>query len=412
MSTPTRKPSIDEHFIEDDLAALEAFVLDNQPLAELEQLLAGFNLFEILGNTRREERHSDFLAFLLDPSQPHGFGDACLQAFMQAAIDGEAIEPSGLRKIDIALLDLSDAKVERERDRIDILVTSEAERCVMLVENKVDTDEHSNQLHRYLELTRHRYPEWSILPVFLTRDRHSGTHPAYHAVGYEDVHRILTQQLEHRRTSLPPDVEVAVRHYVELLERHIMEDTRIAELARKIYARHARALDIIFEHRPDALDHIRRDIVDAIEARPELRLINASKSCVQFVPTAWDEIPTLRDGGDGTWFKSRELMRFEFKLQDGLSLHLLVGPGEHDTRKALYEESGTEANTKIFKHRSNALSPRWSQLWRLRFSSKKFDAESSIETRVEKFREVWREYLSRDLPKLTQVFIDLSKGGF
>ena len=68
------------------------------------------------------------------------------------------------------------------------------------------------------------------------------------------------------RAAVPPDVEVAIRHYVELLERHIMEDTPIAVLARKIYRRHARALDLILEHRPDAQEVMLHEIVRCVEA--------------------------------------------------------------------------------------------------------------------------------------------------
>ncbi len=42
-----------------------------------------FNIFEAMGATRQELRHSDFLAFLLDPHQTHGLGDALLRALLR-----------------------------------------------------------------------------------------------------------------------------------------------------------------------------------------------------------------------------------------------------------------------------------------------------------------------------------------
>ena len=59
---------------EDALKALEDFVVGNPELEELEALLSQFNLFEAIGAVRMEVRHSDFLAFLLDPAQKHGLG--------------------------------------------------------------------------------------------------------------------------------------------------------------------------------------------------------------------------------------------------------------------------------------------------------------------------------------------------
>jgi hypothetical protein len=53
----------------EDRQALEAFVVENDDLETLEGLLEQFNIFEALGVARQELRHSDFLAFLLDPRQ-------------------------------------------------------------------------------------------------------------------------------------------------------------------------------------------------------------------------------------------------------------------------------------------------------------------------------------------------------
>ena len=49
--------------------ALEAFVVDNHELEQLEDLLIQFNIFEAVGAVWQELRHSDFLAFLPDPQQ-------------------------------------------------------------------------------------------------------------------------------------------------------------------------------------------------------------------------------------------------------------------------------------------------------------------------------------------------------
>lgn len=57
-----------------DRQALTALVVDNSDLERLEALLDQFNIFEALGAVRVELRHSDFLAFLLNPKQSHRLG--------------------------------------------------------------------------------------------------------------------------------------------------------------------------------------------------------------------------------------------------------------------------------------------------------------------------------------------------
>lgn len=70
-------------FINADRKALEAFVVDNPELERLEALLAQFNIFEAIGAVRQELRHSDFLAFLLNPQENHGLGDAFIKRLLQ-----------------------------------------------------------------------------------------------------------------------------------------------------------------------------------------------------------------------------------------------------------------------------------------------------------------------------------------
>ncbi|MDQ3237363.1 MAG: PD-(D/E)XK nuclease family protein [Actinomycetota bacterium] len=52
---------------EEDLKALENFIVGNAELEKLEAMLDRFNIFEAVGLVRQEVKHSTFLAFLLDP---------------------------------------------------------------------------------------------------------------------------------------------------------------------------------------------------------------------------------------------------------------------------------------------------------------------------------------------------------
>lgn len=64
---------------------LEEFVANNDDLERLELLLRKFNLFEALNVVWREEKHSDFLAYLLDPQKNHGLSDRFLKAMLLRA---------------------------------------------------------------------------------------------------------------------------------------------------------------------------------------------------------------------------------------------------------------------------------------------------------------------------------------
>jgi hypothetical protein len=134
--------------------ALEAFVVDNKDLERLESLLTEFNIFEAIGAVQQEERHSDFLSYLLDPQKNHGLRETFVRKFLQRAVSlaGEVSVP--ISQIDLATWNLADFEVRREWQSIDILLRSETNRLVVVIENKIGTTEHDNQLERYWNDTK------------------------------------------------------------------------------------------------------------------------------------------------------------------------------------------------------------------------------------------------------------------
>jgi len=118
---PATEPAIDTAKSQ---RILEDFVVGNTELQQLEILLRKFNLFEALKLVWVEVRHSDFLAYLLDPKQNHGLGDRFLKAFVQSVLQGEANQT--VTPIDIDVWNLNTAEVYREWQNIDIFVRDES----------------------------------------------------------------------------------------------------------------------------------------------------------------------------------------------------------------------------------------------------------------------------------------------
>jgi hypothetical protein len=52
----------------DQLQILQDLIINNPELEQMETLLAQFNIFEALGAVKVERHHSNFLAYLLDPT--------------------------------------------------------------------------------------------------------------------------------------------------------------------------------------------------------------------------------------------------------------------------------------------------------------------------------------------------------
>jgi len=78
-SEPTTQTKADAS---EALAGLERFVAENDELLELEERIGRFNIFDALRIVEREVKHSDFLAWLLDPNESHGQGGLFLRAIL------------------------------------------------------------------------------------------------------------------------------------------------------------------------------------------------------------------------------------------------------------------------------------------------------------------------------------------
>ena len=63
--------------------ALQDFLLDIECLDELIPWTGKVNLFDVLKVSKKEIYHSNMLAWLLDPNENHGLGEAFLKGILQ-----------------------------------------------------------------------------------------------------------------------------------------------------------------------------------------------------------------------------------------------------------------------------------------------------------------------------------------
>lgn len=310
---------------------LQEFVGDND-LYRLEILLGKFNLFEAMNLMRQEIRHSAFLAYLLNPRQNHGLGDVFLKALLRRALAGNF---EGVSPIHIDIWGFSEAEIHCEWQSIDVFIRDETHKLAVIIENKIDSTEHDDQLARYLSRIQKEHAGWHIVPIYLTVEGESPTDGRYVAIGYNDVCAIIESILQLRGSAIDPDVRVLIEHYVEMLRRHFLSESAVAELCQKLYARHKEALDLIYEHRPDRVQRVREFLEDDIRKDEKLALDHCSKSYIRFIPKTLDA-PILKQGTG--WTASGRMLLFEVENYDKwLIAKLTIGPGKNDVREKLFE---------------------------------------------------------------------------
>ena len=263
---------------------LEALVVGNADLDLLEERLAQFNVFEAIGAVRQEVRHSDFLRFLLDPSENHGLGDVFLKAFLKQSLAGDRDYAVGVVDIDVS--DLDDAVIERERMNIDVLIRSASQRIAVAIENKVDSNEHSNQLERYRKDLAREFPGYRQVLIFLTPEGEEPSDPEWISVGYQVVVDSLEALQRTRRSTLGADVLASIQHYSTMLRRHVVNESDVAELCRKLYRAHKKAFDLILEYRQDLQSNTSEAIGEILDADPSFGRIIGRRATFASIPSS------------------------------------------------------------------------------------------------------------------------------
>lgn len=382
-----------------DRKLLEAFVVDNPELERLEALLEQFNLFEALGAVRVEVRHSDFLSFLLNPSQNHGLGDTFVKRLLQRTLMMSSVQTPLITPIDLDTWDLDELIVYREWQNIDILLVDERNRLVVLIENKISSKEHGEQLQRYWRTTSQNYPGWNIVGVFLSPEGDQPSDDNYFPIDYTSICEILEKIIEARKSNLGPDILVALTHYTQMLRRHIVSESEIEQLSRKIYRKHKQALDLIYEYRPDQQESIREILETLIKSDPQLTLDHCSKSYIRFGVVRWD-VPLLMQG-DG-WTRSKRILLFEFtNSPDRLALKFIIGPGPVETRQKLFDLA--VENKPFLKPSFNALGKSFSTIYSHEYLSSKAYENNDLDEMEETIKKKWAQFVASDIGKIHDI---------
>jgi hypothetical protein len=379
---------------------LQDLVVHNPELERLESLLDRFNIFEALGAVHQEVRHSDFLAFLLNPRQNHGLGDLFVKRLLQEAI-AQADFSQPVTPIDLDIWDLDDIEVRREWQSIDILILDGLHQLVVIIENKIYSGEHNDQLKRYNQVVKQHYPSYRVLGLFLTPEGEEASDPNYITISYALICRLVEDIIQTRETTLGRDVLALMNHYVEMLRRYIVGESEIEKLCQQIYRKHQRALDMIYEYRPDQQAAIKDFLCELVEANPQMELDHASKSYIYFIPKSWDS-SALRMGQG--WTRSGRMLLLAFtNLQDSLKLTLALGPGPDETRQKLFEV--ISHNEPPFKRSFRALGRMWSTVYSRNFLTKTSYQEKTTEELQEEIKRRWNEFLDHELPKMENVML-------
>jgi hypothetical protein len=265
-----------------------ARLLGDPDFERLSARIQTFNIFQALKLDQHEIRHSNVLAWLLDPKQTHGLGSVFLRRFLSSILLKRSGDSGPLSAARIELLDFTDIEVRREWRNLDLLIIDRRNEFVVMIENKVYSGEGIGQLKRYRELIAQEFPGFKRICVFLTL---LGEEPdqvddkeEYISWSYADVLATAGQVVDQRKSQMTVPVANFIEHYLDVLRRLTMQDAELVNLCKEIYRRHHEAIDLIVDYGRQSPF---QSVVEEVLKDHKCEILLSGPSWVWFLPTEW-----------------------------------------------------------------------------------------------------------------------------
>ena len=251
--------------IETEIREKYRILLNDLDFDKIELELRTPNIFQILNIARTEIRHSNFLSWLLDPNETHGLGKIFLTKFLRELATSEIA--TDLDEFEIEKLNFNNVELRREWRNIDLLIIFDT--LVICIENKVDSQDHSNQLSKYRSIIKESFQKHKKGFVYLTP---TGERPTaikerqyYSPYSYENIIDQADRVLKIHGKSLNLGVNLYISDYLTTLKRELMKNDTLNELADKIYKNHRELFDFVFENKSDIASELYPIFVNKIQ---------------------------------------------------------------------------------------------------------------------------------------------------
>ncbi len=310
-----------------------------------------FSPFEALGVADYEVRHGNFLAYLLNATAAHGFGEHVLVTFLKQLFTRDT-DASKLAQV--VINGVGQTLIRREWHDIDIVIELNDPKLntIIVVELKVHAQESAHQLKKYKTFieSRPEYRDYDKLYVFMTPEGTEASHQ-----GWRDFNMTagFVQSLRQIATNNQGN-EIAramLADYVRIMEQKFMTDKELEGLAEALWARYPDALGFLADNRPNVVSEVFDKLYDLKSDKLYSRLSqmgfdlygsgewdHETNSRLIFSFPNWDRCPGMLTGTDKRLEATKRLMWLEFvKSADGIRAMFIIGPGDAEARRKLLQ---------------------------------------------------------------------------
>lgn len=361
---------------------------------KLHTILNRFNIFSALNIEHVEIRHSNVLAWLLNPQESHGLKNFPLSYFLTLLKGEKCTVKSALVK--------REAKLGK-KGQIDLLLDlSNGE--ILAIENKIYSREGKNQLRKYRDILEKTYKNKIIHFLFLTpvgSSYETDDKGKWTPRSYEIIVNLLEEVL--KRNDLNKGVKIFLEHYMDIIKREVLMETQdIEQLCTDLYSHYADVFNAVMEYKQDGQTQLKNYLIDSLKNnwKKEFVLDRAFKNSITFYMKNLEHIPCLEIDDEvmyGGWKQPKNALTFEFKVQSGkLILKLMILKTKNDFKEFLLNQIKSH---NIFKKVKTG--DKWLTVWQESILDwEKYDTVLEIDMIKDKVKSFMDRFLSNTYPKI------------
>ena len=233
-----------------------------------------FNIFKVLKLDNHEIRHSNFLAWLLNPSENHTLKDKFLQMFLKQAINYNVNYSNDLT--------VETEYFTNKARRIDILLHSKKSDFVCVIENKYGSNEHDEQCKHYKDFIENhsKFKDYkNKYYIFLDiekpdKEQLQKALYCYEPITYREIYKILVEILK-GHNNFPQEVKQTIEQYkCIIMEKYSMVDEVTKEKCREIFRDYSDVIETLEQYKKGFQNDVHNIMLSIFDDK-EINIINA-----------------------------------------------------------------------------------------------------------------------------------------
>ncbi len=310
---------------------------------ELNKLIQSkFNIFQMLGIKTNELSYSRVLAWLLNPQANHNLDDHFLRKFLKKLSKNHPkyFNDMNIEFIDIDCVQLEDIQVSVEksiisRKRLDIFVklNKEKEKWILVIENKLRSEESFQQTKFYSNELNINYSDYKKICVFLTPEGKKPSSEYFISFTWSGIYEILEDILEN--IEIIEEIEVIIKQFKNSIEVYIMDNPKLQRLCDNLYYKYGKVFEYLFEkfehYNIGPFHNIPKDLDNSLQKQLGNEwTVKSGKNWGEIFKNSWLEIQQKNMWDSSVYFK---LVSFEYRIEKRRIKIIIVSfTDDHDLR--------------------------------------------------------------------------------